>query len=67
MGRKILKIAGQCYLLLAFAVILVSYASVAYFHGLGALFDMLSPFNVLNEVVVFLTLAPGLLALYFSR
>jgi hypothetical protein len=64
--RKALKIAGMIYLFLAGIVILIGYASITYFQGVGVLLEILSPFNVWNFIAVVVTLAPGLIMLHFG-
>lgn len=64
---RALKIAGQIWLFLAFAVIVIGYASIWWLQGFWALADIMSPFNVANWSVVLLTVAPGLLMLWWAE
>jgi hypothetical protein len=64
--RKIFRTISYVYLTIACVFILVGYISIVYFEGWGKLFEILSPFNVINYIAVILILAPGLVLLYFG-
>ncbi|MBU4233900.1 MAG: hypothetical protein L6277_10515 [Desulfobacterales bacterium] len=63
----ILKAFGYIWLTLAVIVIFIGYAGVFWKEGFGALTELLSPFNVVGWITVFITLAPGLGALMLSE
>lgn len=66
-AAKIIDVIGVVWLVLAFCIIFVGYAGVWYFNGLGALLEMLSPFNVLNFIAVVLTILPGIALRAWAR
>lgn len=65
--HRIIGIVGKVYLALAAALIVLGYLTVWYNEGFSAMADLLSPYNVVNVLVVGLTIAPGLLLLKWSE
>jgi len=63
---KTIKVLGQGWVLLATLVIVASYGMIWWKDGFWALADILSPWNVINFVAVLVTLAPGLLLIYWA-
>lgn len=64
--RRVLYLVGCVYLGAAVLFIFVSYGAVIYFKGFWALAEIVNPFNFINIITVFLTLAPGLLLVRFA-
>lgn len=56
---KVLQVVGVGWLIVAGLVIVLGYGMVLWQQGFWALAEMLSPWNIINYVVVMLTLAPG--------
>lgn len=48
------------------SVVMIGTAAVWWFHGFGAVQDLLSPFNIINWIMVLVALAPGLGLLYVA-
>ncbi len=63
---RILNIAGNIWLALALAAILIGYIGIVIgedtiWHGVKKLISILSPFNISNYIAIFLTLVPGII------
>ena len=59
---KILRMFGWAWIYLGSTVVFIGYAATVYFHGFGALVDMVKPYgghSIVNMVFVLITLAPG--------
>lgn len=56
---KVLQVVGVAWLIVAGLVIVLGYGMVLWQQGFWALAEMLSPWNIINYVVVMVTLAPG--------
>lgn len=56
---RLLDWIGNILLVLAFLVITTGSIAIGIFQGLGRLWDVLSPFNLVNWFVVLVALAPG--------
>ena len=59
---KALRVFAMAWFVLAGALILIGILMIGVREGFGAVQQALSPFNVLNFIVVFLTLLPGICA-----
>jgi hypothetical protein len=59
---KALRIFATVWFVLAGALILIGVLMIWVRDGFGAVQQVLSPFNVLNFIVVFVTLLPGICA-----
>lgn len=60
------KILGYIWLVLAGLLILAGIIGIWMKEGFGGVQELLSPFNVINWIVTFLTLAPGIGLLMLS-
>lgn len=59
---KVLKGFAKVWLVLAGLFIGGNLVSVWYFEGFSKVQEIISPFNVMNFIVVFITVAPGMAA-----
>ncbi len=59
---KALRIFANVWFVLAGALIVIGILMIWARHGFGAVQQVLSPFNVLNYIVTFVTLLPGIAA-----
>ncbi|MBK7135414.1 MAG: hypothetical protein IPH73_04050 [Rhodocyclales bacterium] len=64
---KVLRILAVVWLVLAGSIILLGHLMILITDGFGALQEVLSPFNIINYVVIFLVLSPGIGAWYLSE
>lgn len=63
---RIITILGYLLLVVGVGFILIGWAGVLMTDGFLALLEMLNPFNVVNFIAQILTLAPGLLLIYWG-
>lgn len=63
----VLKVFGYIWVILAAVVILVGIVGVWMKGGFSAVQELLSPFNIVNWVVMLITLAPGIAALMWAE
>ena len=63
----VLKVSGYIWLSCAVLLILAGVAGTWMKGGFSAVQDLLSPFNVVNWVLVVVTIAPGLAALAWAE
>ncbi len=61
------KVIGYIWLILAGILILMGIAGVWMKEGFSGVQDLLSPFNIINWLVTFATLAPGIGLLMLSE
>ena len=64
---KILKVFGSVWLFLGGLLIAAGTVGVWMKEGFSGVQDLLSPFNVINYIVMVITLAPGLGALMWAN
>jgi len=64
---KVLKIFGYIWVTLAAVLILVGIVGVWMKGGFSAVQELLSPFNIVNWIVMVITLAPGIAALMWAE
>ena len=61
---------GWAWIYLGFIVVLIGYAATVYFHGFGALIEMIAPYSskaIINLIVVLVTLAPGFILIKLAE
>lgn len=58
--KKVLKAIGYTWLVLASIVICTGYIGIFYFKGWKELVAVLSPFNFINYIAMFVTIYPGI-------
>jgi hypothetical protein len=63
----ILKYISYVYIAIIMGLTLLGYAIILFNDGFGKLAETLSPFNIWNWLVVFLTLLPGWLLFLLSE
>lgn len=56
---KILRAIGIVLLIAAVIFILANVGLIVWYQGFGKLQEIFSPFNIWNNIMVFLTIAPG--------
>ena len=66
MASKIVKVLAVVWLVIAVGAIAIGYASILYFEGWTALQEIVSPFNLANDLAVVISLAPAALLLKLS-
>ena len=64
---KSLKIFSTVWLVLATLFILFGLVSVWYYEGFSKLQEIMSPFNIINFVMILITLSPGLGAKFLAE
>jgi hypothetical protein len=62
----VLKVFGRVWMTLATIVILIGIAGTWMKGGFSAVQELMSPFNVVNYLAIFITLAPGIGALIWA-
>ena len=65
--KKIFKIAGYLWLIVASILILIGYIGVYIEKGWAGVEDLLNPFNIINYLIVFVTIYPGIWLLNLSK
>lgn len=63
---RALRIAGKAWLWLSWAAIILGLGTIAWQDGLGAMFEIMDPRNVLNLIAIAITFAPGILLLTWA-
>ena len=66
LAAKISRVIGTSWLVLAVVATTLGYGSILYFHGWSELQEIASPFNLWNDIMLLVTLAPGALLLKLS-
>jgi hypothetical protein len=64
---KVLRVFGYIWVTLAVVLILVGYIGVWMKGGFTVVQELLSPFNIVNWVIMLITLAPGIAALMWAE
>jgi len=59
--KRVVDLLGNILLVIGVSFILLGYVNVVRTDGIGELFDMLSPFNILNWITILITLTPGII------
>ena len=65
-ARVILRVLAWIWTIAALTVIVCAYVMIAIKEGVGAVIQMLSPFNVLNFLATLLLLSPGFFLFWLS-
>jgi len=63
---KVLKVLGYIWCILAIAIILVGTIGVLMSEGFSGIQRLLSPFNVINYIVMFIIILPGIGAIIWA-
>jgi len=58
---KILRIIARIWVYFAFTLIIVGSLSILFFQGIWRFWEVMSPFNFGNTIIIVLTLLPALL------
>lgn len=66
-AANILKWFGRIWLAGAVIFICLNYVMIFKTEGLKSVFELLSPFSILNWMITLITLLPGIIALIISK